>query len=228
MQFYYDALAQAVYFNLDGLFVLDADEFLRPEHGTSIWDITTHWLADPALGAVAMNMAIYGSSGHEQMSSGLVIERFTRRAEREFRPHRLCKSFVRVNSCKGFHSPHTATLRERCYVNTRREPVTWTDEGYGFTTEIVWDMLRIDHFMVKSRAEYARKMARGDAFFGDRDYDLYFEPYDRNEVEDPMPEVLIERTRQEMMRLTLLPTKLRPTDAPIGVDADRQGFKAIT
>jgi hypothetical protein len=106
--------------------------------------------------------------------------------------------------------------------------VTWTDEGYGFTTEIVWDMLRIDHFMVKSRAEYARKMARGDAFFGDRDYDLYFEPYDRNEVEDPMPEVLIERTRQEMMRLTLLPTKLRPTDAPIGVDADRQGFKAIT
>jgi hypothetical protein len=80
MQFYHQALAAAKLADVDGVFVIDADEFLRPESGHSIWGLAAHWLLDPTIGAVAINWAVYGSSGRKEPGHGLVTERFTRRA----------------------------------------------------------------------------------------------------------------------------------------------------
>jgi Glycosyl transferase family 2 len=83
LQFYCQALHFARGF-AHGLFFIDADEFLRPQGHASISDIARTWLSDSTLGAVALNWAIYGSSGRQRRDDGLVIERFTRRAPQEF------------------------------------------------------------------------------------------------------------------------------------------------
>ena len=206
MQYYHQALAAAKMAQLDGVFLLDIDEFLRPEYGHSVSLIAARWLDDPTIGAVALNWAVYGSSGRVEPGYGLVTERFTRRAEPQFVYNRLSKPFVRVSACDGFLNPHVPALREGRYINTRGEPVTWMEPQYhGVTTSVAWDKIRIDHFQVKSRAECERKKTRGDAFDAGQDYQQYFEQNDRNEVDDPMPETLIERTRQEIVRIMMAP-----------------------
>jgi hypothetical protein len=203
MAFYHQALAAARLGQLDGLFCIDVDEFLRPEIGHSILDIAARWLSDPSIGAVAINWAIYGSSGREQPGDGLVIERFTRRAAQEhFRNHES-KAFVRVEMCEGFDNPHAPILREGRYINSRGEPATWR-EGHmaGITDRVIWDVLRVNHFIIKSRAEHELKKARGDALVPTRKWDGYFEVNDRNDIEDPMPNELIERTKTEMMKIS--------------------------
>ena len=63
----------------------------------------------------------------------------------------------------------------------------------------MWDVLRLDHFIIKSRAEFAAKRARG-SFRGRNagDWDTMLAFNDRNEVEDPMPPLLVERTKSEI------------------------------
>jgi hypothetical protein len=208
MRYYHQALAAAKTAQLDGVFILDLDEFLRPEYGDSVSLIAARWLDDSTIGAVAINSAIYGSSGREQPGHGLVTERFTRRAEPEFVYNQLSKPFIRVSACDGFLNPHFAVLREGRYINTRGEPVAWMKGDFlGVTTTLVWNKIRIDHFQVKSRAECERKKTRGDAFDAGQNYERYFEQNDRNEVDDPMPEALIERTRQEIVRIMMAPRK---------------------
>ncbi len=154
---------------LDGVFILDLDEFLRPEYGDSVSLIAARWLDDPTIGAVAINWAVYGSSGRDEPGHGLVTERFTRRAEPQFVYNHLSKAFIRVSACDGFLNPHFAVLREGRYINTRGEPVTWMKADFhGLTTTLVWDKIRIDHFQVKSRTECERKKTRGDAFDADK------------------------------------------------------------
>ena len=137
----------------------------------------------------------------------MVIERFTRRAQPQFVFNHLCKAFVRVSAWEGFWNAHAPKLCDGQYVNTRGEPVTWQKaDYYGLTTTLAWDKLRIDHFQVKSRVECERKKIRGCAYEADRDFDRYFEENDRNDLEDPVPEILIERIRQEMVRIMMKPT----------------------
>ena len=56
---------------IEGLFFIDVDEFLRPSNPNSmVSDIAGQWLATESIGAVAINWAVYGSSGHEQIARG--------------------------------------------------------------------------------------------------------------------------------------------------------------
>jgi hypothetical protein len=213
MPFYYQALAAARLGQLDGLFFIDLDEFLRPQTEHSIPAIAEPWLADPTIGAVALNWAVYGSSGRDQPGDGLVIERFTRRAPQNDVCNQSTKAFVRVSMCEGFDNPHGAILRDGRYVNSRGEAITWDQKLFpiGIASEVVWDGLRINHYIIKSRAEFEAKKARGDVLVPTRKWDGYFEQHDRNEVEDPMPRDLIDKTKAEMQ--ILLGGDAKPTAA---------------
>src|SRR5262245_52934454 len=91
----------------DGLFVIDVDEFLHPQtEADTIPEIAMRWLADPSIGAVIVNWAIYGSSGRVEPGDGLVIERFTKRALQNHSTNCIGKSFVRLAGFKGPHNPH--------------------------------------------------------------------------------------------------------------------------
>jgi hypothetical protein len=207
LQFYSEALNFARDF-AHGLFFIDVDEFLRPHSHASISDIARTWLSDSTLGAVALNWAIYGSSGRQQRDDGLVIERFTRRAPQEFSANRHSKAFVRVDCCAGpAENPHAVRLSTGRYIDTRGQDARWdTSHGHlvGITATVTWDVLRVDHFILKSREEFEEKRARGRLITSmqDGDWEAYYASHDRNEVEEPMPAELVQRTKSEIDRIT--------------------------
>jgi hypothetical protein len=221
MTFYREGL-EAARPLVDGLFFIDVDEFLRPSAArfadqelakvdtTSdpvVSIIAQEWLSDPTVGAVALNWAIYGSSGRAEPGDGLVIERFTRRAPQEFVINHHAKAFVRVSSCAGpTDNPHAMLLRSGRYVDPRSEDVSWdTSLGFksGITTSVIWDVLRVDHFVVKSSSEFAIKRSRRNMLRAEDEWDNFFVGH-RNDVEDPVPAELVDRTKDEMKNIAAL------------------------
>jgi hypothetical protein len=78
----------------------------------------------------------------------------------------------------------TARCEDR-YVNSRGEAVP--PEPVGVASKVVWDPLRLNHYIIKSRAEFVAKKARCDVLVPSRKWDGYFDLHDRNEVEDAIP-----------------------------------------
>ncbi len=189
----------------DGIFLIDVDEFLRPASGFSVLEIAQKWLADASIGAVALNWAIYGSSDREQAGDGVVIERFTRRAPQDFNINRHAKPFARVSACAGpAGNPHAVALHTGRYTDTLGQDVAWDTtraDPVGLTMKVIWDVLRVDHFVVKSREEFQAKQARGSPMLPQRRWDGYFDMHNRNDVEDPIPAELVERTKAEMAKI---------------------------
>jgi Glycosyl transferase family 2 len=205
LAFYKQVLAAARLF-ADGIFLIDVDEFLRPTAGFSVLQIAQAWLSDPSVGAVALNWAIYGSSGREEAGEGLVIERFTRRAPQDFNINHHAKAFARVSACAGpGGNPHAVELNTGRYTDPLRRDVVWDatrEYPPGLTANVIWDVLRVDHFIVKSHAEFRAKAGRGSLIQPDRGWDTYFQRHDGNDVEDPIPRELVERTKAEMAILS--------------------------
>ena len=206
----------------NGMFLIDVDEFLRPADGFSLLEIAQKWLSDPNVGAVALNWAIYGSSDRVQAGDGLVIERFTRRAPQDFNINRHAKPFARVSACAGpAGNPHAVALQTGRYTDTLGQDVAWDTtrrDPVGLTTKVIWDVLRVDHFVVKSRAEFLAKQARGSPMLPTRSWDGYFEMHNRNEVDDPVPLELVERTKVEM---TVLTAQLADASVPAASPANQ-------
>jgi hypothetical protein len=209
--------------SVDGIFFIDVDEFLRPSDTSiseqrpapgvsspefTVSEIAQGWLADPNIGAVALNWAVYGSSGRVEPGDGLVIERFTRRAHQDFSVNRHAKAFVRVDACAGpTYTPHAFVLRSGRYVDTLGQDVEWdTSSGIeaGITTAVTWNVLRVDHFVVKSSAEFAIKRQRRNLLRDENGWQHYFDFHDRNDVEDPASVSLVERTKSEMRNIEAL------------------------
>jgi len=192
-----------------GLFLIDIDEFLRPLDGAlSIGDLARFWMADPNIGAVAINWAIYGSSGRQNAGEDLVIERFTRRAPQDCHINQHVKSFICPHRCAGpSDNPHSVRLKAGRYIDSAGEDVVWDQTAVpsGTSKNVVWRNIRIDHFVIKSREEFERKRARGSANSplteDARRREDYFSNHDCNDVEDSMPEPLVRRTKAELKRL---------------------------
>jgi hypothetical protein len=193
----------------DGLFLVDIDEFLHPTGPEPITLVAKSWLADETVGAVALNWAIYGSSENLTRTPGLVLERFTRRAPQEFSVNCHTKPFVRVANCAGpSETSHAVTLNLGRYINTRGADVAWdTSTGVtsGITSKVIWDRLRVDHFVLKSREEFERKRARGSVLSviteKHRASEQYFTLHDRNDTYDPISDELLQQTKKELARL---------------------------
>ena len=162
MDFERQALAMANLF-AHGLFLIDVDEFLRPQTDDSVLPIAQRWLSDASVGAVALNWATYGSSHRTAAGEGLVIERFTRRAPKDFASNFHAKPFVRVASVAAPHNPHAVILGSGRYVRPTGADVAWDTArcDRGITVDVVWDALRVDHYAVKSREEFLNKRRRG-------------------------------------------------------------------
>jgi hypothetical protein len=207
MAFYGQMLQLAASF-IDGLFLIDVDEFLRPDLAsrTGFSASVEKWLADPGIGAVALNWAIYGSSNRVVPGTGLVIERFTHRAAKDFPVNRHAKTFVKPAACEGpADNPHAVILRSGRYTDTRGEDVIWdtsTDFKTGLTARVTWDFLRVDHFVVKSHSEFIEKQARGSLLTKEVDWNAYFALHDRNDVFDPVSTDLVSRTKSGIAELT--------------------------
>lgn len=194
----------------DWIAFVDADEFLLPtDDARSIRPVIEDISGDQAVGAILVNWANYGSSGHTEPSDALTIERFTYRAEKEWSENFHYKSIVRSSAYVRPHgTPHHFVLREGLrMVHTDGSEVTiHPSRGVGLSEEHVWSRVRLNHYVVKSRNEFfGRKGPKGRAtVVGQKKGEGYFTHHDRNEVLDPVPDWLIQATKREKDALELL------------------------
>jgi hypothetical protein len=201
----YGALMRLHRHDVDWMAFMDADEFLMPtDGGDSIRPVFEN--ARPNVGAVALNWAIYGSSSRSRPYRGLVIERFTRRAPQTVTMNCHYKTVVRAQAYVSHHdNPHRFEIdRGYRYVHVDGSAVEdHPKHGLGLSRAVTWQPARINHYVIKSRAEFERKkMPRGRATILTSTRDAaFFRGHDRNEETDPVPRHLVEATRAEMERI---------------------------
>ncbi|MQB41152.1 glycosyltransferase family 2 protein [Rhizobium sp. ICMP 5592] len=186
---------------------IDADEFIVPIDSSKGLETVLANLDDD-VGALAINWAIYGSSGRNDAGSGLVIERFTNRAEKDCAINRHYKTVLR---CKAYLSnenhPHGFKLQPGYrLVHPSGEPVAFDKPGNsGNSSDIDWSLLRLQHYVIKSQAEFLKKkVARGRAMTSQNPRDLtFFRQHDRNEIADRMRPDFIAATKRELESIRL-------------------------
>jgi glycosyltransferase involved in cell wall biosynthesis len=139
----------------DWVAFIDLDEFVvLPRHAG-----IQAFLADYGhLEAIAVNWLMFGSAGHARHEPGLVIERFTRCAERKFSGNKSIKTLARVDAIVT-PRVHTCEFREGVrYQTVAGEEIP---PGEGRSRRVDHDVIRINHYFTRSREEWERKAARG-------------------------------------------------------------------
>lgn len=187
---------------------IDCDEFLvsldgRQNAGAAI----AEYFADPAVSAVALNWACFGSSGHVKKTDGLVVERFTRRGVAEFSANRHVKTFVRGGRAEAFSgNPHSVRLASGNYLQSDYARVVWAGQTRGISVQVKWNSVRVNHYIIKSHEEYVHiKGKRGSAISAENTQikrrEEYFKLYDQNEVEDTVLSKQTKELKAEIKRL---------------------------
>ena len=156
---------------------IDLDEFIVPVKDGSIPEFLRRFEGVPV---VEINWLIYGSGGAKSKTAGTMMQRFKRHSVPSHYLNRHVKSIVdprRVYGMIGCHeaariSGHAADSHgERILKNFRdREPQQ--------------DVIRINHYAVKSYEEFLGKQARGRARGNGIRTLEYFNQYDLNDIED--------------------------------------------
>jgi hypothetical protein len=162
---------------------LDADEFLMPAEEESVRDLLRRVPADVA--AVTANWRIFGSSGHRDRPRLPTLAAYVHRAAHDFPANRHVKSIVRPErALAALNAHHFLTLGRQ--VDGALAP---SDALAGCLLRPRYVGLWVNHYIVRSREDYALKRARGrpEVEGGPNRWvhDSFFEDFDRNEVPDP-------------------------------------------
>lgn len=188
----------------DWMAFIDADEYIVLDDGKSLPEFLAGVPADVA--TIAVNWAIYGSSGARRRVPGLVTQRFTRRAEKNHPTNRHYKTLFRTDSGGKVKNPHHVRARPGSRAILADGSELTIGPTLGIADRVVWAGIRINHYVVKSREEFAGKAARGKSTTLTVPYHpKFFRHHDRNDVVDPMPAgtVAATRLRMEQMRLQM-------------------------
>jgi hypothetical protein len=159
-----------------------------------------------------VNWAIYGANGHAVAPAGLVVESFTRRAPEGFFPNRHVKSIIRPRLARRCPNPHYFDMREDTdghYCDPRGRYMLWlraaeSPDGLrrGVSrAEPDYDVLRVNHYFTRSRAQWDAKLRRGYPSDVELRRAEEFDLYDRNEVDDPIAARDAEALRAEVAAL---------------------------
>jgi hypothetical protein len=169
---------------------LDVDEFLFSPEMPSLADALKPYEPHPG---VFVHWQIYGSSEHDFVPEGLVIENYTMRAPTDFERNLKGKSIVDPREATEWNSPHHFHYRDaKLAVTENFEPIhnetTYDAQDIRWTKSTVHEVsvehLRINHYCVKSRMDFMgkKKTAMLEGRYGQK----FFDRHDRNEVEDPI------------------------------------------
>lgn len=199
---------------------IDVDEFLFSPGPETLPSVLRDYEQHPG---IVVNWQVYGSAGHTAVGEGLVIERFLQCAKTSWVRNRRVKSIVDPRRTVGPVGPHFFRYTDDALAATEEhEPVrviersAWTrrarrglvrlplieTDPYAVrdssTRRVSVGRLRLNHYAVRSREEFAQKTARhGSSRLAPR----YFAYHDRNEVHDPL---LVPYARQVRARLHTL------------------------
>ena len=137
---------------------IDLDEFIMPATGGSIREILVRrTYADYS--AILLQWLVFGPSGHQCPTDGLVIENYIRRLGEGFPASRHVKSLVRGSAVTSAGTtPHIINVSGPT-CNTRGETVL----SYAEQPFACHDTMAIHHYFTKSRADWTFKLVRGKA-----------------------------------------------------------------
>ncbi|WP_429186007.1 glycosyltransferase family 2 protein [Aeromonas veronii] len=169
---------------------IDADEFISPNDYEDGLNKLTPLLNDKVNGAISLNWAVYGSSHSILPDDGLVIERFVKRAT-EINPiNRHYKSIVRVSDVISTGlTPHAFKIElDKKFIMPNGVVQNNSD---GISENIDWSVIRLNHYVIKSRSEFLnKKAARGRATTLQEGLGRniqFFNHHDLNDVEQHIP-----------------------------------------
>ncbi|WP_168708533.1 glycosyltransferase family 2 protein [Hydrogenophaga sp. PAMC20947] len=180
---------------VDWMAFIDADELIWPTEASHDLPafLAKLYTRHPDIGALALNWATYGSSGHIRHDDKPMSTRFTWHAAKGHVLNKQFKSIVKVGSIEYMVGPHHAKLIPNAlYLHTDGDeivahpgisPDPLINECLSQTT--CWQHFRINHYVVKSYSEFTKKRARGRAYLpGIRDNCFYI-AHDNNDFHAP-------------------------------------------
>lgn len=157
---------------------IDIDEFIVPLRRETVREYLKCMEDFPS---VEINWLIYGSNGEIHKSDRPVMERFTRHSESDHVLNRHVKSIVNPRRIYNMIGCHEAARIDGRAADSNGNPVK---VSFRDRTP-VQDVIRINHYAVKSREEFREKQCRGRASGRQRPVpESYFMEYDLNDIED--------------------------------------------
>ena len=157
--------------------VIDLDEFIVPIKDKTIPEFLSRF---EEFSAVEINWLIYGSGGAKEKTEGSVMERFKFHSEPYHRLNRHVKSIVNPRRVFSFIGCHEAARISGHAADSHGMPIKKSFRD----REPQQDVIRVNHYAVKSHEEFLEKRARGRA----RTLELrnmdYFDRFDLNDIEE--------------------------------------------
>jgi hypothetical protein len=191
---------------------LDIDEFLFSPTSQRLPDVLARFESHPG---VVVNWQVYGTSNIEEKTDALVIERFVWRARTSWVRNRRVKSIVATDRARRTSGPHFFEYADGALAVTENQvpvrPVMRSPRNRSIqsslskipflpvdpfaardssASKVSVSLLRINHYVLRSRGEYRDKVARYKLVDPSAINDAYgshhFRFHDRNEVHDPI------------------------------------------
>ena len=151
---------------------VDIDEFIVPLKHSTLAEAMKDY---EDCSQLRIHWVLYGSSGHREETKGLVIERFTQHQEGV---NKFTKSILNPRACL-YANVHAGLVLGKSVDEYKR---VYEEDKTPITT----DILRVNHYVIKSWEEYSRKKNRGRADLTCAALtDAFFTDHDRNEVSEP-------------------------------------------
>lgn len=172
----YDHCLRHHRFDTRWLAVIDMDEFIMPIKHASIPEYLKGLESYPV---VEVNWLCYGSSGQKERKPGGVMERFKCHSKPEHPLNKHVKSIFNPRRVYGMIGCHEVARIDGKAADSggRRVKVSWRDR------EPQHDLIRINHYAVRSYEEFIEKKGRGRASGPTRQLqDDYFREYDLNDI----------------------------------------------
>lgn len=194
--------------DVEWLLFIDADEFIVLDSGIDDFDSYINLIEskNKNVGAVAINWAVYGSSNIVLRNNNNVIESFDFRMEQNSNINRHYKTLLRLDSyISTGGTPHGFEIKSDFdYTNSNGELLD--SPLRGLSDKVVWENIRINHYMIKSKGEFAlKKMLKGRASSNSSLDFNYFNDHDVNSVHDP---IFFRSIRETNNIISLLNNKL--------------------
>lgn len=160
---------------------IDLDEFIVPIKDASIPKFLVRF---ESFAAVEINWLIYGSSGRKTKTPGTMMERFKFHSKPDHYLNRHVKSIVDPRRVFTMIGCHEAAKISGYIADSHGHPI----KKHFRDREPQQDIIRINHYAVRSYEEFIEKQARGRASGTQKTVKPeYFNQYDLNDIEETCP-----------------------------------------
>lgn len=173
----YDDCLERNRFSSRWIAFIDLDEFIVPVRDQSIPDFLRPL---EGFSAVEINWLIYGSGGQKAKTPGTIMERFRFHSRPDHILNRHVKSVVDPRKTFIMIGCHEAARISGRAADSHGNPVKRNFRD----REPQQDVIRVNHYAVKSYEEFIGKRSRGRARTTSLRGEEYFAQYDLNDIEE--------------------------------------------